>query len=958
MVQDGGAFPVIGIGASAGGLAAFEQFFSGVLVGAEPNAAFLLVQHLAPDHSSLLSDLLGKHTHLQVHEAEDGMVVRPSCVYVIPPNYELTFRAGALHLQPRAEPRGRWHPIDTLFQSLAEALGAKSVGVILSGTGTDGTVGARAIKAEGGAVMVQAPESAEFDGMPQSALATGLVDYVLAPAEMPDALANHVARDSGAPPRTPADDVALRGIFASLRGAIGHDFSEYKRATILRRIDRRMAVHKLSQLADYDRHLREHPMESAALFSDLLIGVTSFFRDQEAFAALESQVIPRIFADKAPTEPIRVWVPACSTGEEAYSLAILLHERMLALNTPRTVRIFATDIDSHAIRTARAGVYPASIADDVGPERVARYFVPEPETTAYRVQKVIRDLVVFSEQNILDDPPFSKLDLLSCRNLLIYLSSEPQARLFTRFHYALLPGGFLFLGSSEALGEAEDGFAAVDRTAKIFRRGLADRSVARALTFAPRHDGPTALVPHVQSRSARLLTERGLAEAFGAAGVLVSARGDIRYLHGRTGLYLEPTPGDPALNALKMARDGLRFPLTVALRQAALAHEVVHHRGVRVKTNGDYATIDLSVRPVQADPPTYEPELYLIVLEPAAERVPLQAAPGADDSLIDARLEALTADLHEKEAGLQVTTAALEAANEVLQSSNEEFQSVNEELQSANEELQTSKEEMQSVNEELSVVNAELNTKVADLTRANNDVANLLVGTDIGTIFLDQHLNIRRYTPAVTRVVPLIPTDIGRPLAQIASQLQGFDRLADEVHAVLDDLAPRESEVQTRAGAWYLLRVRPYRTIHNVIDGVVITLTETTAMRAARDALAETEAARRLAAVVLDARDAITLQAPDGTILAWNPAAERAYGWSEAETLGKNIRMVIPEAQRAEALVRQHALAQSGVLAPYAAERITKDGGIVRVWMTAVALQKAGTTYAIATTERPAQDVS
>ncbi len=469
------AFPIVGLGASAGGLAAFEAFFSALPAATDPGMAFVLVQHLAPDHKSILTDLLRRYTRMQVFEVEDGMAVQPNCAYIIPPNRDMAFLNGTLHLLEPAAPRGQRLPIDFFFRSLAQDQRERAIGIVLSGTGSDGTLGVRAIKGEGGMVMAQHPASTEYDGMPRSAIATGLVDYELPPAEMPAQLIAYVAHAFGKPSRPPTvpapqAENALKKIFILLRAQTGHDFSQYKPSTLHRRIERRLAVHQLETLDGYVKYLQQTPAEVDALFRDLLIGVTHFFRDPEAFQALEEQVIPKLFAGKPADAVIRVWSPGCSTGEEAYSLAILLAERQEAMKQSFKVQVFATDIDRQAIATARAGLYPASLAADLSPERLARFFAAEPDGSAYRIHKGIRDLLVFSEQNVIKDPPFSKLDLISCRNLLIYMDGDLQKKLIPLFHYALNPGGFLFLGTSETVGECDDLFAALDRKLKLYQR--------------------------------------------------------------------------------------------------------------------------------------------------------------------------------------------------------------------------------------------------------------------------------------------------------------------------------------------------------------------------------------------------------------------------------------------------------------------------------------------------------
>ncbi|MDZ7698126.1 MAG: chemotaxis protein CheB [Deltaproteobacteria bacterium] len=850
------AFPVVGIGASAGGLSAFEAFFSGMPADADPNMAFVLVQHLAPDHKSILTDLIRRYTRMQVFEVEDGMVVRPNYAYIIPPGRDMAFLNGSLQLLEPAAPRGQRLPIDFFFRSLAQDQRERAIAIVLSGTGSDGTMGVRAVKGEGGMVMAQNPASTEYDGMPRSAIATGLVDYELPPAEMPAQLIAYAAHAFGKPPRPaavppPKTENALKKIFILLRAQTGHDFSQYKPSTIHRRIERRMAVHQIETLDGYVKYVQQTPAEVEALFRDLLIGVTSFFRDPEAFQALDEHIIPKLFAAKPADGAIRIWSPGCSTGEEAYSLAMLLAERQEALKRSFKVTIFATDIDGQAIATARAGRYPASIATDLSPERLARFFSAEPGVKnagpdTYLIHKGIRDMLVFSEQDVIKDPPFGKLDLISCRNLLIYMGGDLQKKLIPLFHYALNPGGFLFLGTSETVGEFTELFAVQDRKSKLYQRKEDLHGAQRAALgrFLPPMTAADAMPPKSAGRTTgsggagkpplRELAEQALLQQAVPAAALVDGHGDILYIHGRTGLYLEPVPGEAGVNnILKMAREGLRRDLATALHRAVAGRETVRHPGLRVKTNGDFTTVNLTVRPVPAAPAgSPEPPLYLVILEeaPPSGPAPVQAAalpdgpgPGADS---DARVAALQQELRAKDEYLQASNEELETSNEELKSANEEMQSVNEELQSTNEELETSKEELQSVNEELATVNAELQTKVADLSRANNDMNNLLAGTGIATVFVDHALHILRFTPAATKIINLIQSDLGRPVGHLVSNLKNYENLVADAQAVLDTLAPKEVEVQTAAGEWYLMRIQPYRTVDNVIEGAVLTFVD------------------------------------------------------------------------------------------------------------------------------------
>ncbi len=1088
-------FPIVGIGASAGGLAAFEAFFSGMPADKEPNMAFVLVQHLAPDHKSILTELIRRYTRMQVSEVEDGVVVQPNCAYIIPPNRDMAFLNGTLQLLEPSSPRGQRMPIDFFFRSLAQDQHERAICIVLSGTGSDGTQGLRAIKAEGGMVMAQNPESTEYDGMPRSAINTGLVDYILPAAEMPNHLIAYAAHAFGsiahakAPPLPKAED-SFKKIFILLRSHTGHDFSQYKQNTIKRRVERRMAVHQIPNLSSYVRFLQQTPVEVEALFRDLLIGVTSFFRDPDAFTVLETTVIPSILSDKPVGTAIRIWVCGCSTGEEAYSIAILLQEQMEKLKKNFKLQLFATDIDSRAIDQARSGLYSASISADVSAERLSRFFTLENDGSTYRINKAIRDLLVFSEHDVNKDPTFSKLDLISCRNLLIYLNADLQKKLIPLFHYSLNPGGMLFLGTSETTGDYVHLFSSIDRLQKLYRR----------------KEGPTALQHLPQGRFARTLTESGiiqkyttqplgggkmslkettekiLLQMYAPTSILVSERGEILYIHGNTGRYLEVAAGEPAMNILKMAREGLRRDLVTALHSVVKYKKMVERHSLQVKTNGDFSTVHLTIQPVPATNDSItEMTLYLVVLEEhkAIEQIlsativagTLVEQPDEQTADRDALVIRLKQELRANEEYLQSANEELETSNEELKSSNEEMQSVNEELQSTNEELETSKEELQSVNEELATVNSELQTKVVDLSRANNDMNNLLAGTGVGTVFVDYNLLIQRFTPTITQVINLILSDIGRPIAHTVTNLVGYTALREDIKAVLGNLIPKEVEVQTVEGGWFLMRIRPYRTLDNVIEGAVITFFDISEIKQTREALTKahqtvqtmldsitdgllvlnhdwvytycsekgagligmrsqdligkciwdlfpsskgtkfdeyyhqaveigqpmhfeeyypeplnkwfecrcfpsqdglsvyfhdiTESKRteeslkkvndqlRLTVVVRDAHDAIVLQDMEGRIIAWNPAAERMYGWSESEALAINIRQLIPKNLQEEDVERIQQLVRKDIIEPYRTQRIAKDGTVMEVWLTASALvNEEGRVYAIATSER------
>jgi two-component system CheB/CheR fusion protein len=947
---------------------------------ADMGMAFVLVQHLAPDHKSLLSALIRRCTRMPVLEVEDGMVVQANCVYVIPPNVDMDLSNGVLHLQSPLAPHGQRLPIDHFFASLAQELGERAIGIVLSGMGADGTLGVRAIKDAGGMVMAQSDAPSESEGMPHSAIATGLVDYQLPPVKMAAQLLADVAHEAGAQPLGAGSSAAqsasaLRKAFALLRTQTGHDFSQYKPSTIYRRIERRMAVHQTDSMETYVKFLEQTPAEVQALLQDFLIGVTNFFRDPAAFEFLETQVLPGLFKGKPVGATVRVWCTGCSTGEEAYSIAILLVERMEALKQNYLLQVFATDIDARAITAARAGTYPASIAADMSAQRLARFFTLEPGGKSYRIHKSIRDVLVFSEQDLIKDPSFSKLDLISCRNLLIYLTADLQKRLIPLFHYALLPGGHLFLGSSEGIGEFDSLFTVLDRKAKIYQRkedlqGVQRAALSRAIApvLAPTKARVLHSAAHPKQpgkQPLRELMEQALLRQVTPACVVVNAGGDIVYVHGHTGLYLEASQGEAGIqNILKMARPGLRPALSTALHQATQSRQTTRAAKLRVKTSGQDSYVNLTVQQVASNAnEAADAALYLVTLEdtPAPEPAPsapgatLGAPPGSAYAAPDAqaRIQALTQELRDKDEYLQSTHEQLESSNEELKSSVEEMQSVNEELQSTNEELETSKEELQSVNEELATVNSELHTKVTDLSRANNDMNNLLAGTGVGTVFVDQQLKILRFTPAASAIINLIPSDLGRSVGHIVSNLVGYSSLVDDVQMVLRSLEPKALEVQTSGKAWYTLHIQPYRTLDNVVEGAVISFEDITDIVRTRGALEKANDLLRLAVVVRDSHDAITVQDLDGQTLAWNPGAVRLYGWSEAQALQMNVRDRIPADLREGALATLASLSRAEVLQPYKTQRLTSGGQVVDVSIISTALMDAhGTMYGIATTER------
>lgn len=822
-------FPIIGIGASAGGLEAFEQFFSHVAENC--GMAFVLVQHLDPNHSSMLGEILQRSTRLPIYEANDQTRVLPNNIYVIPPNRDMAIFNGKLQLNMPSEPRSQRLPIDTFMRSLADECGESAIGIILSGTGTDGTLGLRAILGAGGVSMVQSPETAKFNGMPYSAIHAGYATYVLAPAEMPDALMGNlhhlIAPQEG---HAPLNISSIEQILMALRSNSGHDFSQYKKTTITRRIERRMLVHNIDNAANYVRFLKENPAEVQSLFKELLINVTSFFRDPDVFIELKHNILPQMLADKAEGYVFRVWIAGCATGEEAYSLAMLLRELMDENNHQFSTQIYATDLDDEAIAAARNGLYLPNIAQDISPERLRRFFIKE--DAGFRVKKEIREMVVFAVQNVVKDPPFTKMDLISCRNLMIYLEPILQNRLIPVFHYALKPDGILIVSPSESIGSYTELFDPINRKCKIYRaaRSLVSRKklLTSGLAWGSGASIKAVGLEASKPTSANFaeLAKRLLLKLYAPASVVTDLQGNILFVHGETGRYLRPAPGQATLNVIDMAREGLQLALRSAINAAVGEGLATINKELTIKSNDEAYLIQFSVRK-QASPEASEGVL-LLSFQDVARVAPSKIKQLARvDNSTQLRIDALELELTSSRDSLQATIEAQQISNEELLSSNEEMQSTNEEMQSTNEELETSKEELQSVNEELITVNAELQTKIEQLSDMQNDMKNLLDNVNVGLVFLDQHLQIRRFTREAKRLYRLTPADAGRHLGDIKSDIIGNDLLLPAQN-VLESLVAYESEIKTLDGALFLARIQPYRSVDNVIDGVVLTFTDIT----------------------------------------------------------------------------------------------------------------------------------
>lgn len=802
---------IVGIGASAGGLEALEQFFTHMPI--DTGMAFVLVTHMDPNQKGMLPELIQRTTAMPVTWAEDGAAVAPNAVYVKPANADLAILHGTLNLLEPVATRVSRTPIDLFFRYLAEDQNGRAVGIVLSGMGHDGTQGIRAIKERSGTVLVQEPSSAAYGSMPENVIATGLADYVAPAAELPHLLMTYIhtaeviAREPTVPTGTRVS--GLHKIFILIRTRTDQDFSMYKQSTIRRRIERRMGLHQLTRIEDYVRYLQENPQEIDILTKELLIGVTRFFRDPQAWQALQEKAIRDLVLNAPGGSMIRVWVVGCSTGEEAYTMAIVLRECLNVLDRYGEIsyQIFATDLDAEAIEIARHGRYVASIAADISPERLERYFVKEDEH--YRVRQEFRETIIFARQNLITAPPFIHLDILCCRNLLIYFSDELQEKLIPIFHYALKPGGVLFLGTAETIGDYGELFKTVDSRQKIFRRRetsapLIDRLNIPA-SFTPQPTDATG----IQRRPIPVdeLAPRALLERFVPPAVIVNENGDILYVHGKTGKYLEPSPGRANLNIHAMAREGLSYPLIAALRSARQEKKETVTGPISVKTNGDFQKICLTVAPIERS--SGAEDLFLLAFEDVEEMEAKQAHEVPGEVWDDARCAELERDLTETRAHLQSTI-------EEMQVSQEEEKSMNEELQSTNEELLT--------------VNTELQAKIDELSTTTDDLQNLLRGTGIPMLFLDNNLRVRRFTRAVTEIISLRSTDFDRPVTDLVVNLRD-EPFVEDVRGVLDTLLPLEKQVQTTGGRWFQMRILPYQTASNQIDGAVVTFVEITQIK-------------------------------------------------------------------------------------------------------------------------------
>ena len=891
-------FPIVGIGASAGGLEALEQFFGNMPKNS--GMAFVVILHLDPTHTGMMPELLQRVTPMKVFQATDRFKVKPDCVYVIPPNKSLSLLNGVLYLFDPVIPRGVRLPIDIFFRSLAADRQGKSIGIILSGMGSDGSLGLKAIKEQNGIVLVQSPASAKFDGMPCSAIDAVTADIVAPAGELSTKLIDFLKLVPIVKTETDIESKSkssLDKIIILLREQAGHDFSLYKKNTIFRRIERRKGIHQIDKIANYVRFCQENPKEVGILFKELLIGVTNFFRDTAVWEKLKESVLPELTNELPDGYVLRAWVPACSTGEEAYSLAIVFKEVLEKAKKHKklTLQIFATDLDIDAIEIARNGFFSANIVADVSPERLSRFFTVDSE--GYRVNKTIREMVVFAPQNVIKDPPFTKLDILTCRNMLIYMESELQKKLVTLFNYCLNPGGIMVLGTSETFGGNSAGFEEIDPNLRIFKRtitpllnGLIDfpTSFKRIKTKAVENETPLKIVENIETLADHILLQR-----FAPASVLINYKGDILYMTGRIGKYLEPVAGKANLNIFTMARDGLSQVLPGAFRRAMQNFDPVVVRNIKVGANRGTIFADVTVQRIER-PHSVRGMLMVVFSDvPALVEQDLMN-PKTGKGRSTGKQKELEIKLQRSYQDVQSIHEEMQTSQEELKSTNEELQSTNEELQSTNEELLTTKEEIQSLNEEMLTVNAELRRKIIDLEQGNIDLQNLLNTTEIATLFLDKELNIRKFTDNVINLIKIRNTDIGRPFTDQVSDLE-YSEFAIHARKVLKTLITIEAIIQTKDGRWFSVRIMPYITLDDRIDGLVITFTDITVakkleikLEALNATLTVSEMRYRL--LFESGKDGILiLDAESGMILEINPFLIKLLGYSKEQLIEKAI---------------------------------------------------------------------
>ncbi|KTS75385.1 chemotaxis protein [Pseudomonas oryzihabitans] len=898
-------FPVVGIGASAGGIQALLRFFEAL--PADCGMAFVVVMHLSPEHQSSLDQILQRATRLPVQQVTQPVPIEADHVYVIPPGFDLTMNDGYLRLNPAERLSGDHVAVDLFFRALADVHKTRAIAIVLSGNGADGSVGLGRIKEQGGVTLAQAPEDAEFDSMPSSAIAAGAVDFVMPVVDMPQKLLelattihslsqgelrqiDFEARVPGASNK--AMQLALRDILTLLRTRTGHNFKQYKTATVLRRVERRMQVNTIPDMPAYACFLHEHPEETPALLKDMLIGVTNFFRDREAFEALERDIIPELFEQVQGLEEdqeLRVWSAACSSGEEAYSLAMLLTEQAELRQSAARLQIFATDLDEHALAVARHGVYPGSIVTDVPPSRLRQHLLKE--QNQYRVKKELREKVLFAQHNLLSDPPFSRLDLISCRNLLIYLDREVQAEILHTFHFALKPGGYLFLGSSESADVQSNLFATVDKKNRIYR-AKHTTSVIRPTPLLNLNPGihSVRLPPHQVGRRKKVSfaeVHQRVLEQYAPPSIIVDRESNIVHLSERAGRFLRYVGGEPSYNLPALVLEELRLELRTALFQALQSNKSVEARRVHIQRDDRSYYINMVVRPFRDSDTSTD---YMLVLFDEVEDVMSTDSTNDHTEAKDSVLTQLEAELQRTKEQLQLTIEQSETSTEELKASNEELQAINEELRSATEELETSKEELQSINEELITVNYELKAKIEETGKINDDLQNLITSTDIATVFVDRGMRIKRFTPRAASIFNIIVSDTGRSLLDITHRLD-YPELASDANQVFESLGLIEREVRSHDDRWYLARLLPYRTAEDRIEGAVLTFIDITERRLAQDRARAGEENMRLVAQNIQDYAIVTLDA-SGVINSWNGGATKLFGYSEREALGQPLDLI------------------------------------------------------------------
>jgi len=893
--------------------------------------AYVVIQHLDPTQKGMLPELLQRISSMKVFQVKESMEVRPNFVYVIPPNKSMSISRGVLHLVDPAEIRGLRLPIDFFMRPLANDCHEQAIGIVLSGMGSDGSLGLSAIKEQNGMVMVQDPKSAKFDSMPRNAINAVQVDIVAPANELPLSLAkfsNHVPVFKSIPEDEPEDKNSLEKIIILLRTQTGNDFSLYKKNTMYRRIERRMGVHQINKIASYVSFLKDNPKEVEILFKELMIGVTNFFRDAAVWEKLKETVLPDLIAGLPEGSVLRAWVAGCSTGEEAYSLAIVFKETLEKIR-PRggiLLQIFATDLDNDAIETARRAVFPASISTDVSAERLSRFFIAQDGN--YRVNTEIREMVVFAQHNIIMHPPFTKLDILTCRNLLIYMDSELQKKILGLFYYSMNPEGIMLLGSSETLGSQAYLFSPIDNKLKIYKRYEKSTDLPALFDF-PSSYSRSKQTNMEQKTNAKPpqnieeLADKLLIQHFSPPGVLVNEKGDIIYISGRTGKYLEPAVGKANLNIFAMLREGLRNEFPAAFRKAILKKEIVVIHNLKVGTNGGTQNVNVTVKWIDKPEPLNGMIMIIFTDLPKIPETIHPTVKGTEttESIREADLQEEL--MHTREL-MQTSMEEMQTSQEELKSTNEELQSTNEELQSTNEELTSSKEEMQSLNEELQTVNAELQSKIHDYSRVNNDMNNLLNSTDIATLFLDKELKIRQYTPQSTKIFKLIKSDIGRPFTDLVSDLV-YPELVDDATEVLKTLVFIKKQIPTKDQRWFSIRIMPYRTFEDRIDGLVITFFNITDLKQMEAKLHENEQMHQL--ILNSASDVIIKLSADWKIMEFNPEAEKYFGKKHKDVISQNfIQLFIPELQRKKIEKDIDKLLKEKVDAKYKMEITATDG--------------------------------